>query len=57
MRKAHVKDILTVVTFVVVALCFMAFLTTVKPEGHGAVTAPGKPVHCKFAAFWCVRTP
>ena len=44
------KDVLSVVTFVTVALCLVVFLITLKPDALGAVTAPGKPAHCKIAA-------
>ena len=44
------KDVLSVVTFVTVALCLVVFLITLKPDALGAVTAPGKPAHCKVAA-------
>jgi hypothetical protein len=43
------KYILTVVTFVMGALCFAMFLITVKPDPLGAVPPPGKPAHCKIA--------
>lgn len=39
------KDVLSVVTFVMGALCFVAFLSTVGPD-----TAPRKPLHCKMTA-------
>ena len=35
------KDVLCVVTFVMGALCFVMFLTALKPDGRGAVSAPG----------------
>jgi hypothetical protein len=41
------KHILTVVTFIVGALCFAIFLITVKPDPLSAVPQPGKPAHCK----------
>ncbi|WP_157863319.1 hypothetical protein [Bradyrhizobium tropiciagri] len=37
------KHILTVVTFVMGALCFAMFLITVKPDPLGAVPSAGKP--------------
>ena len=43
------KHTLTVVTFVVGALCFAMFMITVKPDPLSAVPQPGKPVHCKIA--------
>jgi len=45
------KDALSVVAFVMKALCFVAFLITMKPDVLGAVTAPSKPTHCKMATF------
>jgi len=43
------KDVLSVVVFVMVALCFVMFLNAWKPDSLSAVAAPGKPVHCKLA--------
>ena len=43
------KHTLTVVTFVVGALCFAMFMITVKPDPLSAVPSPGKPAHCKLA--------
>ena len=51
------KDAVSVVTFVMVTLCFVVFLTTVKPDAHSAVTAPSKPARCKMATFWCATMP
>ena len=45
-----VKHTLTVVTFVVGALCFAMFMITVKPDPLSAVPQPGKLAHCKMAA-------
>ena len=39
------KGVLTVVTFVMGALCFVVFLTTVKPQAVGVAFSPGKLVH------------
>ena len=44
------KHVLTVVTFVLGALCFAMFLITVKPDLLTAVPPPGKPAPCKMAA-------
>ena len=44
------KDVLSVVTFVMVALCFVMFLNAWKPDSLSAVLAPGEPVHCKLVA-------
>ena len=43
------KDVLSVVTFVMGALDFAMFLVTVKPDALSAVPSPGKPAHCKLA--------
>jgi len=39
------KDVLTVVTFVMGAPCFAVFLTTVRPQALGVVSSPSKLVH------------
>ena len=49
------KDVLSVVTFVMVALCFVVFLTTVKPDAP--ITAPSEPARCKMTTFWCAAMP
>ena len=43
------KDVLSVVTFIMGALCFAMFLITLKPDALSAVLSPGKPAHCKLA--------
>ena len=43
------KHTLTVVTFVVGALCFAMFMITVKSDPLSAVPQPGKLAHCKLA--------
>jgi len=50
------KDVLTVVTFAVLALCFAVFLAAFKPDALSAVPAPDKSVHCKVAGFQCGGT-
>ena len=42
------KHILTVVTFVMGALCFVMFLITVRLAALSAVPPPSKPAHCKM---------
>ena len=42
------KDVLSVVTFIMGALCFVLFLILVKPDALSAVPPPGKPAHCKI---------
>ena len=44
------KDVLSLVAFVMGALFFGVFLIMLKPEPLGAVTAPDKPAHCKLTA-------
>ena len=44
------KHVLSVVTFVMVAMCFAMFLITVKADPLSAVPPPGKPAHCKMTA-------
>ena len=48
------KDVLSVVTFVIGVLGFAMFLITVKPGALNAVPSPGKPAHCKMTLS---RTP
>jgi len=43
------KHVLSVVTFVMAAMCFVMLLITVKPDALSAVPPPGKPAHCKIA--------
>jgi len=42
------KDVLCLVTFAIGALCFLAFVTTVKPNAISAVPASSTPEHCKM---------
>ena len=42
------KNVLSVVTFIMGALCFAMFLITPKPDALSAVPSPGKPAHCKM---------
>jgi len=42
------KDVLSVVTFIMGALCFVLFLILVKPDALSAVPPPGKPAHGKL---------
>ena len=37
------KHVLSVVTFVMAAMCFEMVLITVKPDGLGVVPVPSKP--------------
>jgi hypothetical protein len=45
------KHVLTVVTFLLGALCIAMFLITVRPTPLTAVLPPGKPAHCKMAVY------
>ena len=51
------KDVLSVVTFVMRALCFVLFLITVKPDALSAVRAPSKPRALQNSGFWCAGMP
>ena len=42
------KHVLTVVTFIMGALCFAMYLITVKPNQLSAVPPPVKPAHDKW---------
>ena len=44
------KHVLSVVMFVMAAMCFAMVLITVKPDALGAVPVPSKPAHCKMTA-------
>ena len=43
------KDVLSVVTFVMGALCFVIFIYSVKPDPLSVVPPPSKPAHCRIA--------
>ena len=47
------KDVLSLTTLAIGALCFVVFVTTVKPDAISAVPASSKPEYCKNAGFWC----
>jgi hypothetical protein len=51
------KDALSLVTSVIIALCCAVFLTTMKPTVLSAVPAPNKPAHCRMVGFWCGGMP
>lgn len=51
------KHVLSLATFVTVALCFAVFLATMKPTVLSAVAAPNKPAHCRIIGFWCADMP
>jgi len=40
------KDALSVVTFILGALCFAMFMITVKPNALSAFRPPSKPAYC-----------
>jgi hypothetical protein len=46
------KDVLTLVTFALGAVCFVAFVTTVKPDAMSAVPPPAKLEVCQTHGSW-----
>ena len=46
------KEVLSLVTFALAALCFVVFVTTVKPEAMSAVPSPSKPEVCQTLGSW-----
>jgi hypothetical protein len=44
------KDVLSLATLAIGALCFVVFVTTVKPDAISAVPASSKPEYCKMQA-------
>jgi hypothetical protein len=46
------KDVLSLVTFVLAALCFVVFVTTVKPDAMSAFAPPTKSEACQTLASW-----
>jgi hypothetical protein len=42
------KDVLSLATLAIGALCFVVFVTTVKPDAVSAVPASSKPEYCKL---------
>jgi hypothetical protein len=42
------KEVLSLATFALGVLCFVAFVTTVKPSAIGPVQAESKPEHCQL---------
>ena len=44
------KDVLSLATFAIGALCFVVFVTTVKPDAISAGPASSKPEYCKMQA-------
>jgi hypothetical protein len=53
MIGADMKDVLSLATFAIGVLCFVVFVTTVKPDAISAAPASSKPEYCKNAGFWC----
>jgi hypothetical protein len=41
------REVLSLATFVLGVLCFVAFVTAVKPNAFAAAEAPNKPAHCQ----------
>jgi hypothetical protein len=50
---ADMKEVLSLTTFAIGALCFVVFVTTVKPQAISAVPASSKPEYCKMQALVC----
>jgi invasion protein IalB len=46
------KDVLTLMTFALGAVCFVMFVSTVKPDAMSAVPPPAKPEVCKTHGSW-----
>jgi hypothetical protein len=46
------KEVLSLVTFALAALCFVVFVTTVKPDAISAVPPPSKPEVCQTHRSW-----
>ena len=46
------KDVLTLVTFALGAVCFVMFVTTVKPDAMSAVPPPSRSGVCQTHASW-----
>ena len=44
------KEVMSVCTFGIAALCFVVFVMVIKPDAIGAVPAPSKCEHCKTEA-------
>jgi hypothetical protein len=45
-----VKEVMSLCTFGIVALCFVVFVMVFKPDALSAVPAPSKCKHCKIEA-------
>lgn len=41
------REVLSLATFVLGVLCFVAFVIAVKPNAFAAAEAPNKPAHCQ----------
>jgi hypothetical protein len=51
------KDVLSVFTFGIGALCFVVFVTALKPLAVTAVPGPSKPEFCNTESFTYARLP
>jgi hypothetical protein len=51
------KEVLSVFTFGIGALCFVAFVTVFKPNAISAVPGPSKPEYCNTEASEPLREP
>ena len=45
--ERNMREVLSLATFVLGVLCFVAFVTAVKPNAFAAAEAPNKPAHCQ----------
>jgi hypothetical protein len=51
------KEVLSVFTFGIGALCFVVFVTVLQPNAISAVSGPSKPEYCNMESFAYARLP
>ena len=51
------KEVLSVFTFGIGALCFVVFVTVLKPNAISAVPGRSKPEYCNTESFAYARLP
>ena len=51
------KEVLSVFTFGIGAVCFVVFFTVLKPHAFSAVAGPSKPEYCNTEASETLRGP
>lgn len=44
------REVLSLFTFAIAAMCFVVFMTVVKPDAASAVPPSSKALHCKAGA-------